>query len=219
MIKRSDITSALKNIMGDSVGAAAARAAVAAPAGYAFGKYVTPKMMGYEESDRAKKTSAVLDAILFAVGGAAGPNLIKGLAKAKGPEAAKQYVGLGGAVAGSELIPLAAAATGDVSAGMQSQSQSMKELAERSRDMATNPSFSEQLKAILTSRAAKGAGVGAGVAGLGAIGSGLLRGQTEAERRAGTTRGGMVTSDFLKYVIPSMLAGGAIGHMTGGDEA
>lgn len=215
MIKRSSLSSALKGIVGDSAPAALTRAAVAAPAGYMFGKHVTPGLMGYEENERAKKTSAVLDAILFGTLGAMSPALIRGLAKAKGPEAAKQYVGLGGALAGSEAVPIAVATMGDVSKGMQSQSQSVQQLAERAKDMKTNPSFSNQMKDILTSRAAKGAGAGAGFAGLTAMGTGLLRGQTEEERRSGTSRAGMVGSDFLKYVIPAMIAGGALGHFSG----
>jgi hypothetical protein len=39
-----------------------------------------------------------------------------------------------------------------------------------------------------------------------------------AEREADRTRTGMVTSDFLKFVIPAMLAGGLGGHMLGADE-
>ena len=182
MIKRSNTSSVLKGIVGDSAPAALTRAAVAAPAGYMFGKHVTPKLMGYEDSERAKKTSAVLDAILFGTLGAMSPSLIRNIGKA-GPDSAKQYLGLGAGIAGSELIPLAAATTGDVSQGMQSQSQSIKELAERAKDMRTNPSFSEQMRDILTSRAAKGAGAGAGVAGLAAMGTGLLRGQTGLDLR------------------------------------
>jgi hypothetical protein len=35
------------------------------------------------------------------------------------------------------------------------------------------------------------------------------------EDEIGRGRGGMVSSDFLKYVIPAMLAGGTIGSLKG----
>jgi hypothetical protein len=57
--------------------------------------------------------------------------------------------------------------------------------------------------------------VGAGIAGVGAIGTGLLRPKTDREIAEGRTRSGMVTRDFLKYLIPALAAGGAVGNLTG----
>ena len=55
--------------------------------------------------------------------------------------------------------------------------------------------------------------MGAGVAGLGALLTGLMRSKSIREVEEGKGRTGMVTSDFMKYLLPAMAAGGVIGSL------
>jgi hypothetical protein len=184
------------------------RTAAGATGGAVLGRYVTPKAFGYEDNPAATNMSTLMDAILYGAIAGYGP---KGL-KALGPKAG---IGLAASIPAAELAPVGMDLLTKGRGAVTQGSQSMKELAEASKGIRPNPSVTEQLGEILTSRAAKGAGVGATLAGLGAMTTGLTRAQSEEERREGKGRGSMVMGDFLKYVIPAMVAGGAVGHFTG----
>ena len=172
-------------------------AAVGALGGAALGRYVTPQLLGYQDNPSATNMSMLLDAIL--VGGLAGmgPAGIQAWAKKKGPMFVPQ---LGSALAGSELVPV----------GMNLLSRG----AQAAKAVADKPTGQEQLASTLALPETRGAGIGAALAALGAIGTGSLRPKRESERINRTGRLGMIKNDLLLYVVPAMIAGGLVGHGT-----
>jgi hypothetical protein len=105
-----------------------------------------------------------------------------------------------GALALSEVLPMAAHAIGQGTEAAESLSK-MRLL--------------DQIKEMTGSPTARGAGIGAAGAGIGALASGLMRPKTTAERSLDKSRSGMVASDFLKFVIPALVAGGLGGNVMG----
>lgn len=187
----------------------------AAGLGGYLGYKVTPHMAGYQDVENAKRMSALIDAIaasalyLGAMTSGKG-NLARGSrvmwnAVKKNP---KKITGLATAAVGSELIPATLAASHRLSKSPVSMAESM----ERTSKKHTIP---EAVGAALTTPAAKGMGVGAGIVGLAGLGTGLLRRKSEEEEKENTTRPQMVTSDVLKFLVPAILAGGTIGSMRG----
>ena len=77
------------------------------------------------------------------------------------------------------------------------------------------PTISEQIQAALGSSTARGAMAGTGVAGLGALLTGLLRAPSTDEIAENTGRGGMVARDFARYALPGAIGGGVIGSLQG----
>lgn len=185
-------------IMGNSTGVVAARTLAGALTGGLTGRYVTPKIMGYEDDPQAVNMSTVLDASLGGIAGHSLPHLGKWMAD---PSMA---VKLMGALGAAELMPVGASM-------LHSGTRSADNLTEAAKNMKIPPSIAEQLQSALQSPEGRGAGVGAAGAGIAAILSGLLRAKSESE--VDNTRGGMVTKDFLKYLIPAMLAGGVAGNI------
>jgi len=173
-----------------------------------MGKYVTPQAFGYADNPDATSMSTFLDAALYGTLGALGGS---GKLKTMDP---KTMLGLAASMPAAELAPVGMDLLTKGRAAVTEGSKSMREMAEASKGIRPNKSFTEQISDVLSSPAARGAAGGAALAGLGAMTTGLTRPQTEAEREANKSRYGMVTSDFLKYVIPSMIAGGTLGHMT-----
>jgi hypothetical protein len=109
-------------------------------------------------------------------------------------------MGLGAALLGEEALPLYFAAADRTARANQALAKATESAA-----------IPAALSKAVTSPIGQGAGIGAGVAGLGALATGLLRRKSEDELNKRKTRAQMVTKDFLKYVIPAMLAGGVIG--------
>lgn len=173
----------------------ATRATAGTIGGAAVGRYVTPKALGYEDNPAAVNMSTALDAIMGGVAGGMGIKGLKAFANKQGPMFGPQ---LGGAIAGSELVPV----TMNL---LSNGTNAAKAVAEK-------PTIQNQLTTMIQSPTAKGIGTGAAAAGLGAILTGLLRPKREGERRSGTSRVGMVKNDLLMYVLPAMVAGGIIGN-------
>ena len=172
-----------------------AQAAAGALGGAALGRYVTPRLLGYEENPAAVNMSTLLDAIIGGGLAAMGPSGIKLWAQKKGPMAVPQF---GAALAGSELVP--------VSMNLLTRgTQAAKAVAER-------PTAQQQAANVLRLPETRGAGIGAALAALGAIGTGALRPRREREREKRTGRIGMIKNDLMLYLVPAMLAGGLIGH-------
>jgi hypothetical protein len=94
---------------------------------------------------------------------------------------------------------------------MARQSKATQELADATKAI----SLPETISRLASSSTARGAGVGVGAAGLAAIVSGLSRSKRDKEIREGRGRAGMVTSDFLKYLLPAMVGGGVVGSLVG----
>lgn len=168
------------------------------PAGYALGHEVTPRLSGYDDDRQAKRISGTLGASTAALA------LASILAKKPVDKRRLKYMALGGLTSG-ELIPSGARA-------MNVTAASNKAIAEAQRD-AADRSLGGVLKDVVTSGAGRGAATGAGLAGLGALLTGLTRARNEQELVDGTPRSGMVLRDFSKYVVPAALAGGAIGSL------
>ena len=181
-----------------------AGATVGGTAGYT----VMPHISGYNDVEAAKRLSGTMGALTGGIaGGAAGA--VGFDSKAWGPIMAKHpkavlstLMAIPGGIAVGELAPSAVAS-------MKRMSDANTEIAASTRAAA----IPEAVNKFVGSDTIRGAGVGAGIAGLGALATGLTRGQTEDEIRKNKSRAGMVTSDFLKYVIPGIVGGGVVGSM------
>lgn len=166
-------------------------------AGAVFGSYVTPRVFGYQGDKGATNLSTLIDA-----GAGAGLGLLAG-----NPALATRLLSremaipaLVSSIAFSETLPMAAHALREGTEAAQSLSKSR---------------LLDQVKEVMSSPTGRGASIGAAGAGLGALASGLLRSKTTAERSIDKSRPGMVASDFLKFIIPSLLAGGVAGKAIG----
>lgn len=171
------------------------RGVAGAGAGAAMGRYVTPKLLGYEDNPAAVNMSTLLDAALFGGLSFMGRKGIGAAMKQHGPMFVPE---LAGAVAMSELTPV----------GMNLLTRST----DAAKAVAEKPTAQTQLGNILKLPETRGAGVGAALAALGAVGTGALRARRESERRKDTSRLGMIKNDLMLYAIPAMLAGGVAGH-------
>ena len=183
---------------GMTTGKVLGRGIAGALTGGVIGRYVTPKLMGYEDDPKATNMSTVLDAT---IGGFTGANLPHVGRWMRDPAMASKLLA---GVAGAEVMPVAANM-------LHTGSRSADQLTEAAKNLKIPPAISEQIRTALQSPEARGAGTGAAAAGIAAILSGLLRSRSESESDTG--RGGMVTKDFLKYIIPAMLAGGVVGNI------
>jgi hypothetical protein len=162
-----------------------------------FGKYVTPKIFGYEGDPAATNLSTLIDAAAGAGLGALAANPVAAQKILSRPLTIPQAAG---ALALSETLPMAAHAIGEGTQAAESVAKGR---------------LLDQIREVAGSPVGRGAGVGAAGAGLGALASGLLRPKTTAERSLDKSRGSMVASDFLKFLIPAMIAGGIGGKVMG----
>jgi hypothetical protein len=184
-----------------------------AGAGGGFGFYATPQLFGYQEVPAARRTAGTLDAILG--GTLAGIDKKNLGALYKGPKITPENVGtilskrlaIPTAAVAAETIPIA-------QAGLHQQREAAREVGTAAQQLAGSQaqySVPGSLKQLLSSNVGRGAGIGAAGAGLAAILTGLKRRQTEGELEERTPRNQMVAKDFLKYMIPAILAGGIAG--------
>jgi hypothetical protein len=169
--------------------------------GYGVGSEITPRLGGYNDDTQAKRISGMMLAMPLA-----GIPFVRRTNMAPDVKS-KVIAGLLGTAVGGEIVPTAVKT-------MNTTARSTKELADATKDVADR-SMGGKITDLLQSRTGKGMAVGAGIAGVGAIGTGLLRPKTDREIAEGRTRSGMVTRDFLKYLIPALAAGGAVGNLTG----
>lgn len=175
------------------------RGIIGAILGGLIGRHVTPKIFGYESSPAATNMSTLIDAAMF--GGAAAGGPMVGTWLKKDPANMAKLVG---GIAASEVMPVA----------MQMTTQGVsatKDLAEAAKGLKIPPPITKQISDVLATPEARGAGAGAAIAGLASLLTGSLRPRNESELRA--SRGSMVAKDFLKMVIPAMIAGGVIGNI------
>jgi hypothetical protein len=166
-----------------------------------FGRHVTPRVFGYEGDEAATNLSTLVDASLGAGLGALAGNPAVAMRLLSRPSAIPAAVS-GAAL--SETLPMAVHALGRGTEAAESVSRGR---------------LLDQIREVAGSPAGRGAGIGAAGAGLAALTSGLLRPQSTAERAIDKSRGGMVASDFLKFIIPALIAGGMGGKMVGNADS
>lgn len=209
-VRKQIMQSALPHILRAIPGALAGGAA----GGYA-GYNITPRLGGYQDVEPARRISAVIDALLgAAAGGAATSGLLpswwRSIPKARKPGVLlKTLLSAPTAVGVGEMVPIGISTMSRTREAMKEMSEAGKGLAESSKVT----SIPYNIQRLLGTPAARGAGVGAGAAGLGALLSGLTRRQTEPEFHKRTTRSSMIGKDFLKYLLPSLVAGGVVGSL------
>ena len=167
-------------------------AAGAAGGGYVAGTKGTAKLMGYSDDPAATHVGGYVNAAN------AGAAMLAVMSKNPAHLKALLHPGALGAMAGMEVIP----------AGLRSVNR-MADASKAQAEKQTVPA----LQTLAKSNVGKGMGAGVGIAGLGALLTGLLRAKTDEEIRKNKSRAGMVGSDFLKYVVPAAAGGGVIGSM------
>lgn len=183
--------------------------------GGAAGYYVTPTLGGYQDVESARRASGVIDATLGGVlGGLA--HRAGGLAPLIRNMPTKALVGAPTAFGVGEMIPIGMATLQRTQDAMKDMSAAGKGLAESGKGLAESAkvtSIPYNLERLAQSAPARGAGVGVAGAGLAALVSGMMRRKSEDEILKHRSRGAMVGADFLKFVLPAMLAGGVIGSL------
>jgi hypothetical protein len=204
----SRIVSALKPLVRPSVGAAF---------GGGLGYYVTPEVFGYADVPEARRVSSISDAVVGALlGAAANRSGFRAGAQAFKALPLKQQLAIGGGVVGApEIGPQLMA----VSRRQQSSDAAQTEAAKSIADSADSVSIPNAIKRVVQSGTARGAAAGASTAGIAAILTGLLRAKSQHEVGAGTNRTQMMQKDFLKYLLPALVAGGVIGSFRGAPGA
>jgi len=171
----------------------------AAGAGYLAGSEGTSRLAGYHDDPQARRISGMLGAITAGL-------MPSALRTKMAPQSRAKLLAaiLGGGVSG-ELVPTAVKT-------MNTGSRAMSDLAKATSEGADR-SLGGKIEDFLRSGTARGMGAGAGIAGLAALGTGLTRPRTDSEIREHRSRMGMVGRDMLKYVIPALAAGGALGSL------
>ena len=171
-------------------------------AGGAFGYYAMPHVSGYGDVESARRLSGTMNATTGAILGALAHNPAAATKMWEGLSGAQKVMLPASVIGSSELVPSALAA-------LQRSSGALKDVAKNTE----TSSIPFNVQRVLQSSPMRGAGTGVGLAGLGSIVSGLTRRQTEEEALNRKTRGGMVASDFLKYLAPAAIAGGVLGSL------
>ena len=168
-------------------------APLAAGAGWLTGSEGTSRMLGYHDDPIARHFGGGMNALTFATALALARHNPKALASffsnIKGPAS----------LLGMEAVPVGVRTLRDVAGSTAEQAKGQ---------------IAPTVQRLLQTSTARGAGVGAGLAGLTAIATGLSRPRTEDEIRKDKGRAGMVGSDFLKYLLPAAVGGGVVGSMT-----
>lgn len=204
-VKTAGIGNLLAMLKQPGVARAVLGGTVGGIAGAGWGYGVSPHMSGYADVEGAKRLSGFMGATTGAVLGAMAGGRPQPLKQfLTGGKNLRTAFVLPGSIAAGELVPSGVAA-------LTRQSKATQDLANAQADSA----IPAALKRVLTSGAGRGAVAGAGVAGLGALITGLSRAKTDDEIRKGRGRAGMVTADFLKYLIPAMAGGGVLGSTSG----
>jgi hypothetical protein len=182
------------------------RALLGGAAGYGIGHEITPRVLGFRDDPAATNMSTLLDTVTYGTLAGMGRGNIAAALKSNPMAPLSIAAGL----AGGQTIPVAMKGLreGTDAAGAATTAFSRP----------LQPTLSEQAGSVLGSTTARGAGAGAATAGIAAILSGLLRARSDSEVEGGTGRGTMVGKDFLKYLVPALLAGGTIGSFSEGQD-
>lgn len=163
------------------------------------GYHVMPEIGGYKDVEPSRRIGAFLSSIEGAI--AAAYLKRHGLRRvidqiSKNP---KITASVGAGLAGAELIPV-----------FHSVATRAREAATEQANAAKIMSIPHNVQNFFSNPVTQSALAGAGVAGLAALASGLLRRKSEKEIKENKTRTNLVVSDFLKYVVPFMAAGGLL---------
>jgi hypothetical protein len=185
-----------------SQGQIAAILAGSAGLGAGVGYHTMPKIQGFDDIEASKRVSSYLTAAQFAA--------LAAFITGKGPKNVLPAI----------LQHPGRASTAIMGYGLSDQIPVWHSVQTRQRDAAVANANASKVTSIpynlqkaLGSSTAQGAGIGAAGAGLAAILTGLARRKTEREQVDGKGRMGMVGSDFLKYLLPAVVAGGVIGSL------
>lgn len=206
MLKKAGLPPVIQALLRTPAGVRALAGAVAGgAAGAGWGYKVTPRIGGYDDSPAATGVSGITGTILGATLG--------GLLGAKPGPTAKFLTGSGREGMRSAMVLPAGILSGEIPpaiiAAMQRSSKATQDMAKSTHEAA----IPAAVKEFARSGVAKGMLGGAGVAGLGALSSGLTRARSEEEIRKNRGRGGMVAADFAKYLLPSLIGGGVVGSL------
>jgi hypothetical protein len=168
----------------------------AAGGGYIAGSEGTSRLIGYHDDPAARHVGGYVNA-------ANATAIALALALRKTPHGAAAmkallHPGTMGAMAGMEVIPSALRSMNHMSGAQAEQAKGQ---------------IAPSVGRTLTTPTAQGAGVGAGLAGLAAVLSGMSRARSDKEIGRDTSRPGMIAKDFGKYVVPATIAGGVIGSL------
>jgi len=163
-------------------------------AGWGVGTEGTSRILDYHDDPGARHMGGLINAANFAtMAGLAMHGKGEGLGKVL-----REHAMLPASMIGMELIPSAKKAITQSTAATQDQA---------------GLQMAPSIHRAVTSPTGQGAGVGAGLAGLAAVMSGLTRARSEREIGRDTSRPTMIAKDFGKYVLPAALAGGVIGSL------
>ena len=161
--------------------------------GWGLGTEGMSRVMDYHDDPGARHMGGAINAANLAViGGLLGHN------PATLGRFMHEHFAAPASMVGMELLP--------------SAKKSLTEISNASMENASNQ-VSPSINRALTSTAGRGAGVGAGLAGLAAVASGLGRARSDKEIGHDTSRAQMIGKDFSKYVIPAALLGGVAGSL------
>lgn len=177
------------------------------------GHEVTPHMFGYEDVDKARRISAYGDAIVGALAGATlGPAAQRAKLISKFKRLGlKNQLAIGGSLAAAPVVAEAPPMLAASQIKQREAAEKMQEAARDISDAAKTVSIPAALERAMSSGAVRGATAGTAVAGLGGLLSGLTRAKHRKEVTEDVSRADMVRKDFLKYLLPALVAGGVIG--------
>lgn len=178
--------------------------------GAAHGRYVSPNVLDYKDITAARNSSTLLDALT-----GAGLGALAGGGQLRAGKLTPAGINKGLAwYAGTQAAPVIQATMAENRDASRASADAARATADASRalaDSAKVTSIPYNLERFATSGLGKGIGGGAAAAGIGGLLTGLMRRRTMEEEAKQKTRGGMVTTDILKYLLPAMAAGGLAG--------
>lgn len=187
-----------------SLGKALAQAALGGATGAAFGGFAMPHMSGYEDVPQARALAATeygaMGAVLPILARAHGSAGIGAYLKDMMASNPKAIAGATGSALLGEVLPTWVATNKRQQHSMQAQTAAMQQT-----------SIPDAVSRLTHSGLGRGAVAGAGTAGLLAVLTGIMRQRNRNETMEETPRTGMITKDFLRYVIPATIAGGIVG--------
>jgi len=203
----------LKQLGGNSGGAAAIRGGMGVVGGGLMGYYGTPEAFGYSDVPEARRMSTLLDALAGGAAAAGGPALLSKIKRSP-----TSILPLSTGIGVAEIIPVIQAERKrslDMAKSKLENAVGMNRLQEAAISRLSNPAPTalQQAQTALASPTMRGAATGAAGASLLALLTGMTRKKTTDEVEEGKGRLSMVGSDLLKYLIPGVVGGGVIGSL------